>query len=415
MQSAIVQLRNAIPDAKIKTFASVVTLSSLKERVIEIGYSLGFNRVVIASLAPLDEEALTYQKWLDSGFAAGMEYLKREPARRSTPALIYPGSLCAIVASVSYFSEPPPEPDFVFGRVARYAVGLDYHPVIRAKMREYAELIAKECGRELVRRPFVDDVALYEQALAARHGLGFVGKHSLIIGPKLMGTYNFVAELFVDLELEADEAYSGTCGSCFRCGIACPTDAITSGALVDSNLCISYLTIENKGAIERSLRPKLSRWVFGCDICQEVCPYNRKAAPAPWPEFASARGSGHYLDLLELLNIDDAGFAARFATSPLRRPKRRGLLRNALVVLGNVLGEEGRFSGSIVEALSRFISCEEDPMLIEHAAWAIACNRQALWSPRVKDSLYALSKGKYRLEPDGELALLIDQYARTTV
>ncbi|MBC7997707.1 MAG: DUF1730 domain-containing protein [Leptolyngbya sp.] len=216
---------------------------SLKEAIKETALALGFQRTVIASLEPMEAERQEYERWLALGYAAGMEYLKRNPHFRTSPQLLYPSGRSAIVVSVSYYSEVPPVPGPFFGRVARYAVGLDYHVVIRAKLRELNERIEKLAGQKIMAKAFTDDVSLFEQGLAARHGLGFAGRHTLIIGPQLLGTYNFVAELITELELEADEPYQGTCGKCFRCGEACPTDAIVYGVGVDANKCISYLTI----------------------------------------------------------------------------------------------------------------------------------------------------------------------------
>jgi epoxyqueuosine reductase len=350
-----------------------------KQAIIEIAQSLGFQRTVIGSIQPMDAERKQYEHWLEQGFAAGMEYLKRNPHFRTSPQLLYPNSRSAIIVSVSYFTQVPPDPGPTYGRVARYAVGLDYHPVIRARLRELKARIEDKIGRPLIGKAFTDDVALYEQGYAARHGLGFSGKNTMVIGPKLSGSYYFIAELFTDLDLDADEPYVGTCGECFRCGTGCPTEAIIEGGLIDANLCISYLTIENKGEIPVRLRSKIGRWVFGCDVCQEVCPYNQRPPEAPWPEFQPTSGAGHYLNLLQLLEIrDDGEFKSRFGdSSPLRRPKRFGLMRNALVVLGNSLS---RTNGEIdvedrqqiLAALQLCIKRVENPVLIEHAFWAIA-------------------------------------------
>jgi epoxyqueuosine reductase len=357
----------------------------IKQRIISIAQDMGFHRVVIGSLEPMEIERQDYENWLAKGFAAGMEYLKRNPHFRTSPALLYPGSKSAILLSVSYYTEPQPQPAQYYGRVARYAVGLDYHIVIAERLKQLKAAIEEEIGRPLLGKAFTDDVALYEQGYAKRHGLGFAGKHSLIIGPALSGSYFFVAELFTDLELAADQPYRGTCGKCFRCGTACPTDAINDSGEVDANLCISYLTIENKGGIPLQLRSRIGQWVFGCDICQEVCPYNQRALPAPWPEFQPESGVGHYLDPLSLLTIgSEAEFRSRFAQTALLRPKRRGLLRNGLVVLGNVLAAakknsiDGRSIASedwvekVVHCLGGFAQTEKDLMLREHAAWALS-------------------------------------------
>lgn len=350
-------------------------MAHLKERVLAIGHELGFDQVQIGSLAPMVHERLHYEHWLARGYAADLAYLQRDPERRVTPSLTFTAAQSVIIVSVSYFSQPPTAPDGSWGRVARYAVGRDYHPVIRSKLRDFCALIEKELGRKIARRPVTDDAALYEQALARRHGLGFVGKNSLVIGPKLSGSYNFIAELFVDFELEPDIEYTGTCGNCVRCIAACPTNAIKDGAeaaMVDANLCISYLTIENKGGIALPLRSQLGDWVYGCDICQEVCPYNSKTRAKPWPEFSPENGVGHYLNLPELLHLDDQAFAQRFELSPLRRPKRRGLVRNALVAMGNQLAADHAESEKILEEVASFSAREDDLLLVEHAAWALA-------------------------------------------
>lgn len=356
----------------------------IKERIIAIARQAGFHRVVIGSLEPMEAERRHYEQWLAQGHAAGMEYLKRNPHFRTSPALLYPGSKSAIVVSVSYYTEPPEKPAPYFGRVARYAVGLDYHEVIVDRLGRLKMAIEEEIGRPLLGRSFTDDVPLYEQGFAGRHGLGFAGKHSLIIAPSLGGSYFFVAELFTDLDLAADEPYRGTCGKCFRCGVACPTEAILEGAQINANLCISYLTIENKGGIPIELRPCLGDWVFGCDICQEVCPYNQRPPLTPWNEFQPDAGVGHHLDLLSVLRIGSPEeFRQRFAQTPLLRPKRRGLARNALVVLGNALAEAGKNSMNgpsssghdwvekVIVDLEYFVQREKDVMLREHAAWAL--------------------------------------------
>jgi epoxyqueuosine reductase len=358
----------------------MLTSSSLKQSVVELASAMGFSNTVIGSLEPMTVELQHYRDWLERGCSAGMEYMKRSPEFRNSPQLLYPGSRSAIIVSVSYYTEKPESPGLFYGNVARYAVGLDYHAVIRRKLRELRDLLAERLGLTVVGKPFVDSVALYEQGFSSRHGLGFAGKNTLIIGPRLSGSYHFVAELFVDVELDADEKYDGTCGSCFRCGSGCPTGAIVEPQFVDANLCISYLTIENKDGIPVELRPKLGRWVFGCDICQEVCPYNQRPPATPWEEFRPQSGAGHYLYLPDLLLIKtEEEFQSRFGHTPLRRPRRRGMLRNALVVLGNELrcARSEQFENQelilpVVQGLELFLTGEEDPMLQEHARWALS-------------------------------------------
>jgi epoxyqueuosine reductase len=341
-------------------------MNNLKSIVNESASALGFSRCVIGSLEPMDSELAEFERWLKRGYAAGMEYLKRNPLLRSSPQLLYPSAKSAIVVSASYYTEVPDCPGDNYGRIARYAVGLDYHVVLKAKLRELKAALETKLGRPLVGKAYTDDVTLLEQGFANRSGLGFTGKHTLVIGPKMAGSYNFIAELFTDLEIEPDEKYEGTCGQCFRCGDICPTKAIVEPGVLDAGLCISYLTIENKGGIPSDLRKSLGDWVFGCDACQEICPYNKRPPETRWKEFQPESGVGHYVNLFDLLDIKtEEAFHARFVRSPVRRPKRRGLLRNALVVIGNKKPLGG------ADKIQYFIKHEEDPMLIEHAQWAL--------------------------------------------
>jgi epoxyqueuosine reductase len=350
-----------------------------KKLIVDVAAQMGFHRVVVGSLAPLEREREIFEQWLANGYASGMRWLERNQLLRTSPQLLSPGSRSAIIVSVSYFTERPKLPDHAYGRVALYAVGLDYHAVLRGKLRELKSRIESSLGRPLLGKAYTDDVALYEQAFASRHGLGFKGKNTMIIGPKLSGSYYFVAELFTDLELEPDEPYPGTCGNCFRCGDKCPTKAIVEPGTLDAGKCISYLTIENKEGIPEELRRSMGDWLFGCDVCQEVCPYNRQPGESPWPEFSADKGAGHYIDLISLLSdCDDDRFAQLFAHTPLRRPKLRGLLRNALVVAGNHLAGATTYAPSpkqrrlLVEAVNKLAAKTTDPMLKEHAVWALA-------------------------------------------
>ena len=318
-------------------------------------------------------EKTVFQAWLDKGYAADMNYLKRDPNLRVTPKLLFPKALSAIVVFASYYTDSPDSPGEGYGRVARYAVGQDYHTVLKTKLLQFKEVLEKRLDRPILGKAFTDAVPLYEQGLAKKSGLGFAGKNTLIIGPKLMGSYYFIAELLTDLDIEPDAKYEGTCGDCFRCGISCPTNAIIDGKNIDSRRCISYLTIENKGAIPIEFRSKIGSWVYGCDVCQEVCPYNQRPTKATWLEFQPESGVGHYLNLAELIDLDENTYREKFKKTALTRAKRFGLIRNALIVLGNQRPE------NLLPKLIDFAKQTQDPILKEHAVWAINQydNRQA--------------------------------------
>ena len=338
-----------------------------KKIIVETALAMGFENAVVAGLEPMQAERLIYEAWLNNGYAASMHYLKRDPSGRNNPRLLCPEAYSAVLLFASYYTEVPPDPGPEYGKVARYAVGRDYHLVLPQKLTELKARIEEKLQRPLLGKYFTDDVKLFEQGLASRHGLGFIGKNSLLIGPRLSGSYHFVAEFFTDLALEPDLPYEGTCGQCFRCGDICPTAAIVSAKTVDANLCISFLTIENKADIPLSLREKLGSWLFGCDLCQEVCPYNQRPPQTRWLEFQPESGVGHYLNLFDILRIEDKKhFLSLFGETPLSRPKRKGLIRNALVVLGNRQPPHGPTH------LCDFIDRESDPLLIEHAVWALA-------------------------------------------
>ena len=316
----------------------------------------------------MEAERRFFEEWLAMGYAGTMAYLKRNPYSRTSPQLLHPQAYCALILFAPYYTLPPPHPGPRYGQVARYAVCLDYHDVIPHKLSLLKTLLEERLGRPLLGKYFSDNVELFEPAFARSAGLGFTGKNSMIIGPQLMGSYHFIAELFTDLPLEPDEPYGGTCGKCFRCGSACPTGAIVGDGVVDARLCISYLTIENKGEIPLNLREKLGGWVFGCDICQEVCPYNQRPPVSIWNEFQPHQGVGHFLDLYDVLKISDKKeFLLKFGHTPLSRAKRKGLLRNALVVIGNQKPEDAP------QILHDFAVNEPEPILREHAAWALSC------------------------------------------
>jgi epoxyqueuosine reductase len=249
------------------------------------------------------------------------------------------------------------------GRVARYARGRDYHDVIPPRLRALAAAIVELCGPETKCRTFVDTGPLVDRAAAERAGLGFVGKNTCLLTGRY-GSYVFLSAILTTAALPSDPFVTRDCGSCRACLNACPTGAFIAPRQLDATRCISYLTIEHRGAIPHALRPRIGDWVFGCDVCQEVCPWNRARSPTAHEEFAPQAGAGNTLDLAELLTLDEAAFRARFRGTPLMRTKRRGLLRNAAIALGNS-GDR-----AVIPALLGALS-DAEPLVRGHAAWAL--------------------------------------------
>lgn len=344
-------------------------MTELAQRIKEAARRRGFEVVGITSVEPLAGGLEALGAWCESGFAAGMEYMTRRPELHANPKDLVPYAASLITLAVNYYATAPEfQHETRFGRVARYAWGRDYHDVIRPRLTELAADIAALADVPGMRaRSFVDAVPLLERAAAVRGGLGFFGKNTNLLNAR-QGSWLFLAEILVDLELEPDAPFkSVSCGTCTRCLAACPTEAFAGPYKLDSRRCISYLTIENKGAIPRDLREGLGEWIFGCDVCQEVCPFNRFAAETAWRELGPESGTGPRLDLADVLSIgSNAEFNSRFRGTALLRPKRRGLLRNAAVVAANI------GCTAAVPALQRLIEHDPEPLIREHALWAMA-------------------------------------------
>ena len=326
----------------------------------------GFDLVGVTRAEPLARGGERLREWQEAGMAADMGYMHRPVELLSNPKKLQKSARSVVSLGVSYYPGDHPENDGSGGRVARYAWGRDYHEVIKERLFRLREKLEEELGTKIKARGFTDAVPLLERSAAQHAGLGFFGRNSCLINNNI-GSYFFIADLIVDLELEPDPPGTGTCGRCTRCMDHCPTGAIKAPGVVDARLCISYLTIENRGEIPRHLRPQVGDWAFGCDVCQEVCPYNRrKATRSRWPEFSQEAGAGSYLDVVSVLGIrTDEEFAHRFEGTPLTRPGRAGLLRNCCVVAGNLR------LGSAVPALARALREDPSPLVRGHAAWAL--------------------------------------------
>jgi len=319
----------------------------------------GFAMVGFATLRPLDERRVFYRQWLDDGRHGAMGYLAREPERRFDPRTLDSRFTSVVSLAYPYHSPAPPTLDWraeLRGRIAAYALGPDYHDVVLKKSRAVADAIAK-IREGSVTRAYVDTGPVFEREWAAEARLGWFGKNTTTLN-RDHGSYFFLAEIFTDLELEPTRGpYREHCGTCTRCLDLCPTAALADGYLMEPRLCISYLTIENRGPIPRELRSKLGNWIFGCDICQEVCPWNEPFSETIAPELMPF--------MPDLMALDDAAFSGRFTRSAIKRAKRRGLLRNVAVALGNSGNREA------VPVLARAMEHEPEPLVRSHAAWAL--------------------------------------------
>ena len=339
----------------------MVSGESLTPLVKAQAYGLGFDLVGVATLGPV-ETAAAFDQWVAAGYAGEMDYLPRGAAKRRDTRLPFPGATSAVVVGMNYGGTEPAGP------VARYARGDDYHDVMIAKLCELHAWIGARVGREVRGKAYVDTGPILERDLARRAGLGWFGKNTNLVNPRL-GSFFFLGALLVELELAPDEPFEADrCGSCTRCLDACPTDAFVGPRQLDATRCISYLTIELKGEIPESLREQMGELLYGCDVCQDVCPWNvRFAQELREPAYAAREvlaGKDARTLARDLLAMDDEQFRAGFKDSPMKRAKLRGLKRNAAVVLGNVgAAEDGP---SLVAALE-----ESDPLVRAHVAWAL--------------------------------------------
>ncbi len=340
---------------------------------------LGFVLAGVATPEP-PAHAAAFEAWLDQGRHASMEYLatERSRARRADPRLVLPGCKSILVLAVPYSpaTNAPQVPMRnhvaqseaavrfpVKGRVAAYAQGDDYHEVLASRLQALVKFIEAQAGHPVPNRWYTDTGPVLERDLAQRAGLGWIGKNTCLISPQ-HGSYFLLAEIFLDLALEPDPPFAtDQCGTCTRCIEACPTNCILPDRTLDAGRCISYLTIELKDDIPADLRPLMGDWIFGCDICQAVCPWNRFAAPegdARLEPLTHTRQPA----LIREIDLSPSEFNRRFKHSPVRRAKRRGYLRNVAVALGNNGTPED------IPALEKALD-DPEPLVREHAAWAI--------------------------------------------
>ena len=325
---------------------------ALRQRAHELGFD--DCRVTTAN-AP--ESAPRFTQWLAERRHGEMAYLERTGPRRADPQQVLPGARSIITLAASYH-----HPDATPGPVARYARCSDYHGLLGKRLRQLADFVNRLGGEGARSLWYVDTGPLLERDFAQRAGLGFIGKHTNLISRQL-GNWIFLSEIITTQNLEPDVPEKNRCGSCTRCITACPTAAITAPFQLDARRCISYLTIELKGSIPVELRPAIGSRIYGCDDCLQVCPWNRFAREGQLMK-AHARPDLAQPDLVELLSLDEAGFKRRFVGTPMLRTRRRGLLRNVCVALGNVGAQRA------LPAL-RKAATDPEPLIAEHATWAI--------------------------------------------
>ncbi len=332
-------------------------LEIIRRKALELGFA-GFG------VAPpeVGEAGDRLQQWLAQNFDGEMHYIKRGEAKRRDLDLVLPGVKSVLCLSTPYFTAPRTLDfleDSASGDISNYARNLDYHDLIQPRLRELEACLARKfpgCHT----KSYVDTGPVLEKPLAQRAGLGWIGKHTNLL-TQGVGSYYFLSEILVDVELPPSGEAEDHCGTCTECIDICPTGAIVAPYVLDSRKCISYLTIELKGAIPHEYRKALGNRIYGCDDCQIVCPWNSYAVATEEPAFQEREGATH---LVELMQLDDEGFSARFRKSPVKRTKRRGLLRNVAVALGNSGLREA------VPVLTRALA-DPEPLIRSHTVWAL--------------------------------------------
>ena len=332
----------------------------LREKASELGFDL-VGAIPVSRSKTID----IYNSWLKKGYAGSMSYLERHADLKEDPRRLLPETMSLIALGFNYKTVDPSEQvlNAEIGCISRYAWGDDYHELIRSKLNVLEDFLCRELNAGKLSRSFVDSGPILEREVAQRAGLGWIGKHSNLINWE-KGSWLFLAELLVDVKLETDLPFTRVdCGSCTICIEACPTEAIIAERTLDARRCISYLTIELKGSIPVEMRPKMGNLIFGCDICQQVCPWNMDSPKSnekglqPRPENVAPK-------LLDLMKMDETSFSKRFRNSPIKRAKRRGFLRNVAVALGNWANVEA------IPALCLGLDDEETLVRI-HSAWAL--------------------------------------------
>jgi epoxyqueuosine reductase len=342
-------------------------LADLANEIRALGAELGFGRIGIAGVDLAEDEA-HLERWLAEGRHGELDYMQRHGRKRTRPDLLVPGTLRVISARMDYWPGDAADAEAVLGDanrgyVSRYALGRDYHKVLRQRLQRLVTSVEDRIG-PFGYRVFTDSAPVLEKALARNAGLGWVGKHTNLID-KDTGSWFFLGEIFTDLPLPLDVPVGAHCGTCTTCLDVCPTGAIVAPYQLDARRCISYLTIELRGPIPEALRPAIGNRIFGCDDCQLFCPWNKFARPTATADFAPRHGLDSK-SLVELFGWTREEWSTRTKGSAIRRPGYEGWLRNCAVALGNA-----PTTPEIVAAL-RARAADPSPLVREHVAWALA-------------------------------------------
>jgi epoxyqueuosine reductase len=366
--------------------ASARTRLTAKVKFLAGKHGLSVN--AITSADPFPDVADHLEQHIASGHVEGMDWFTPERARFSTDVRnLHPTARSIISFGLAYWSGPAEKPNdgISRGRISRYAWGKDYHRILKKRMKALHADMCATFGQDLDVRILVDTARIVERAVAARAGLGWYGKSANLIVPG-HGTWVLLGEMVTELDLEPDKPLDRNCGRCTICLDRCPTGAIVAPYTIDAPTCISFLTIELRGSIPRALRPKMGDWVYGCDVCQDVCPYTGAARIVHEQEMQPASVNNAFPSLHWLLTMDESTFGETYFGTPVPRTKRRGLARNAAVALGNIGTEND------IPALSNALCTHDEPLVRGHAAWALG---------RIggHQAIDALDRGR-RLDPD---------------
>ncbi len=346
---------------------------NLSQQVKHKAAELGFNRVGIIPAQP-SPTLNAYLDWVDKGMHGKMGYLGRDDRiiRRQDLNIILPDVRSMILVGLDYTTLKPPAQiwdDPTRGKISNYAWGVDYHELMTPRLAALAQWLGQQLNQEIHHRVYVDTGAILERSHAQQAGLGFIGKNTMLIHPKA-GSYFFLGEILTTATFEKSDYDTphreSMCGTCIRCLDACPTKAFPKPYILDAQRCISYLTIELKTSIPDDLRPKMGNWVYGCDVCQEVCPWNRFAVQSLETDFFPADVENVAPKLQDLLQLTNETFTEQFKNSPIKRIKKERLVRNACVAAGN-----SEFSG-FIPILEKLATTDDSPLVQEHAAWALS-------------------------------------------